>query len=614
MAGSENARIAGPSRGIHVEEMTAALNELVKGQRQVTGDIAGFLKLQWARKRGRPVANLLFVGSDFTGKTKLAEALAEYLYRDYWALLQFDCREPDAESAAPRRYCGAEPGVLTRPVIDNPKRLIVFDEIEKAPARVRDLLVRLMGEGRLTDESSGEVADFAQSVVILTTSMEAGAIGKLQTEIGDPDAFTDAARSHLIAAGGLRPEIAEPIDRIYVFRELDDFTIAEIVARKMSELAKYYDLELVHVDAPLILRAIQAIHESPVGILALDDAVNGMVGAHIVAARKAGGRRVHLEIEEDGEIAISIEAQPGEIDAEKMAAALNRRVKGQARVTADVARLIRRQWAGEKRSRPIATLLFAGYHGTGKTELAKAIVEYLYSDEKALLRVDSGDMIHWESFARLVGVPVNFLGAPRGGFLTQALIDNPRRLILFEGIERAHPAVLDILSQLIGEGRLTDRNSGEVADFTQSIVILETNLEARALDKLREEIGDPDELNRAARSQLAASGLFRPEIAEYLDGVFPFKRLDGLAMAEIAVQTMKQMAREYGIELLYIDVQVILKALSADRQEAGRDVRMLQREIDEMLGEYFLAARDAGARRVRLDLEEDGVMAIGQVD
>jgi ATP-dependent Clp protease ATP-binding subunit ClpC len=306
--------------------------------------------------------------------------------------------------------------------------------------------------------------------------------------------------------------------------------------------------------------------------------------------------------------------QSRQINVEEMAEALNDRVKGQEHVTDDLSRVIKQQWAKEKRKRPIANLLFVGPTGTGKTELAKAMAEYLYKDEKAMIRFDCSELSDGASKSRLVGAPLSYQGGDKGGQLTRPVINNPKRLILFDEIEKAYTEVLDLFLQMMGDGRLTEQGSGEVADFTQSIIVLTSNLEAEAIGKLQEEMTDPHELVNAVKSQLVATGKFRPEIAGRIDKVYVFKKLQGIVIAEIVALKMVGLAKEYGLELTYVDPNLIFRVMKASKKMEKFGIREVERDIGNMLGDHFIAAKDEGCKRVRLDIEEDGVLAIGPAD
>jgi ATP-dependent Clp protease ATP-binding subunit ClpA len=276
----------------------------------------------------------------------------------------------------------------------------------------------------------------------------------------------------------------------------------------------------------------------------------------------------------------------------------------------DVVKLLRVGWGKEKRKRPIANLLFLGPTGTGKTELAKALASYLYNDEKAMLRFDCSELSGPEAKNHLIGNPTGYVGAESGGKLTRPVINNPKRLILFDEIEKIYTPVMDLFLQMMGDGRLTEPNSGEVADFTQSITILTSNAEADAISKLNAEMDDYHEMVNAVKSHLVSTGKFRAEIIGRIDRVYVFKPLEGIVIAQIAVLKMLNAAREYGLELDYVDPRLVFEAMQKGNKLSKFGVRALEDVISTMLGEHFLAAKEAGGKRVRLDIDEDGVMAI----
>lgn len=297
-----------------------------------------------------------------------------------------------------------------------------------------------------------------------------------------------------------------------------------------------------------------------------------------------------------------------------MRAALQERVKGQDHVIDDLVKLIRLQWGKTQRKRPIANLLFLGSTGTGKTELAKAMAEYLYSDEKNMLRFDCGELKGPEGTTRLIGTPLGYVGSSQGGQLTRPVLNNPKRLILFDEIEKAHSEVFDIFLSMMGDGRLTEQGSGKTADFTQSIIILTSNAEADAISKLQEQIDDYHEMVNAVKSHLADTKVFRPEIVGRIDKVYVFKPLAGIIIAEIVVLKMEALAKEYDLELAYVDPHFIVDAMNKGNKLSKFGVRELDRVINEMLGEGMMEAKEAEVKRVRLDVDEDGMMAISPAD
>lgn len=298
-----------------------------------------------------------------------------------------------------------------------------------------------------------------------------------------------------------------------------------------------------------------------------------------------------------------------------MRVALKERVKGQDHVIDDLVKFIRIQWGKVQRKRPIANLLFLGPPGTGKTELAGAMAAFLYGDEKNKLHFEMGQFKGKEGVTRLTGTPLGYVGSSQGGQLTRPVLNNPKRLILFDEIEKAEPEIFDAFLSMMGEGRLTEAGSGKVADFTQSIIILTSNAEFEAIGKLQEQMADdPQEMLNAVKSHLADTKIFRPELLSRVDKIYVFKPLEGIVIAEIAAMKMVGLAKDYDLELAYVDPQIIVDAMNKGNKLSKFGMRALSTVIDEMLGEGMMDAKDAGAQRVRLDVDEDGTFSISPAD
>lgn len=292
------------------------------------------------------------------------------------------------------------------------------------------------------------------------------------------------------------------------------------------------------------------------------------------------------------------------IDDAEMAATIKKRVRGQDHIVDDLSRFIRLQWGKERRGKPIASLLFVGPPATGKTELAKAMAEYLFEDEKHMLRFDCSEFSGAEGKTRLIGTPGGYVDSDKGGQLTRPMLSNPKRLVLFDEIEKAYSGIFDLLLSMMGEGRLTEQGSGKVADFTQALIVLTSNAEHETIGKLTEQFEDQFELGNAVRSVLRDAKTFRPEIISRFDQVYVFKPLEGVVNAEIAALKIAKAAEEYGVEIEHIDAEIVYEIMELG--DAANDTRELTRRVDAKLGELLLAAREQGLHRVRIGVDDSG--------
>lgn len=298
------------------------------------------------------------------------------------------------------------------------------------------------------------------------------------------------------------------------------------------------------------------------------------------------------------------------IDEDKLREHLRKRVRGQDHVVDDLARLLRLQWAKEQRQKPLANLLFLGPTGTGKTELAKALTEHLFGDEKQMLRFDCAEFSGPEAKTRLIGTPRGYQGSDSGGQLTRRLLNNPRQVIVFDEIEKAWSGVFDLFLSMMGDGRLTEQGSGKVADLSQAILILTSNAEWEAVGRIADSIDDPHERIDGIKKHLRDTGVFRAEILGRLDKIYVFRPLDEWTQAQVIALKMMSLAREYGLELVEVEAALIHEALIKGEKLNEFGARELERIVGEMLGEPFLGAKEAGAKRIRITMDADGDLRI----
>lgn len=230
---------------------------------------------------------------------------------------------------------------------------------------------------------------------------------------------------------------------------------------------------------------------------------------------------------------------------------LARRVVGQKEAIVAVSNAVRRSRAGISESRqPIGSFLFLGPTGVGKTELSKALAEFLFNDESAMLRVDMSEYMEKHSVARLIGSPPGYVGYEEGGVLTEAVRRRPYQVILFDEIEKAHPDVFNILLQVLDDGRLTD-GKGRTVDFKNTIIIMTSNLGSDILTRAL-----PADDGKKIRAQVMdiVKASFRPEFINRIDEIIVFHKLDKANIKDIAEIQIKNIEKRLAEKSIHLNV------------------------------------------------------------
>jgi ATP-dependent Clp protease ATP-binding subunit ClpB len=281
---------------------------------------------------------------------------------------------------------------------------------------------------------------------------------------------------------------------------------------------------------------------------------------------------------------------------------LHERVVGQDEAVEAVSNALRRSRAGlADPNRPIGVFLFLGPTGVGKTELARALAEFMFDSEQAMVRIDMSEYMEKHAVARLIGAPPGYVGYEEGGQLTEAVRRRPYAVILLDEIEKAHPDAFNVLLQIMDDGRLTD-GQGRTVDFTNSILIMTSNvgsqeIAAEAIDeKLREQIEE------------IVSATFKPEFLNRIDDTVIFHRLSRSDIAKIVELQVEQLTRrvaERGIEIeLTDDARTLLGNLGYDPTYGARPLkRVIQRQLVDKLALRLLEGDFAEGDVVRVDAE-----------
>jgi len=290
--------------------------------------------------------------------------------------------------------------------------------------------------------------------------------------------------------------------------------------------------------------------------------------------------------------------------------ALSRRVIGQDEAVAAVSNAIRRARAGlQDPNRPMGSFLFLGPTGVGKTELTRALAEFLFDDEGAMVRIDMSEYMEKHSVSRLIGAPPGYVGYDEGGSLTEAVRRRPYQVILFDEVEKAHPDVFNVLLQVLDDGRLTD-GQGRTVDFRNTLIVLTSNLGSEALARLPER-ADVSVAREAVMEAVRAA--FRPEFLNRLDEILLFRRLSRDNMKGIVAIQIERLKK------LLTDRKITLEVDSAAMTwlgNAGYDPiygarplkRVIQRELQNPLAQLILEGRIPDGSTVHVASNNEGLV------
>jgi len=299
----------------------------------------------------------------------------------------------------------------------------------------------------------------------------------------------------------------------------------------------------------------------------------------------------------------------------KMEEELHGRVIGQDAAITAVANAVRRARAGlNDENRPLGSFLFLGPTGVGKTELTKAVAEYLFDDDTAMVRIDMSEFMEKHSVARLIGAPPGYVGYDEGGVLTEAVRRRPYQVVLFDEVEKAHPDVFNVLLQVLDDGQLTD-GQGRTVDFKQTLIVLTSNLGSQALSLLPEGSDSSeakDEVMGAVRAH------FRPEFLNRLDEIVIFDRLTRANMDGIVTIQLKRLEKRLAARKITLDLDADARKWLADE---GYDPvygarplkRVIQRSLQDPLAELLLSGEVKDGSTVQVTAGPDGLVVGGRV-
>ncbi len=297
------------------------------------------------------------------------------------------------------------------------------------------------------------------------------------------------------------------------------------------------------------------------------------------------------------------------LDLEKT---LSKRVVGQDTALLAIANAVRRSRAGlQDGQKPIGSFLFLGSSGVGKTEVAKALAEFLFDDESAILRIDMSEFMEKHSVARLIGAPPGYVGFEQGGLLTEAVRRRPYQVILFDEIEKAHSDIFNLLLQVLDDGRLSD-SLGNVVNFSNTIIILTSNLGSHFLNNIK-----PEDANYDAEKDLACQQIFnslkqhfRPEFLNRLDEIIVFNQLSINNLEQIVenqINKLNTRLQNHHLKIILTkEAKLFLINKGYDLQYGARPLkRMIQSQIENALASEILAGKISKEASILVDFNQE---------
>jgi ATP-dependent Clp protease ATP-binding subunit ClpB len=439
------------------------------------------------------------------------------------------------------------------------------DELER---RVRQLTVEREALRKETDAASAE------------------RLHRLEEELADLTARADALK----ARWGKEKAV---IQRLRGIKErLEQARIAEQQAERQGDLGKVAELRYGTIAALQkdLEREQAALKDRQTGEQMLKEEVDEEDVAAIVA--KWTGIPVTRLLEGETQKLLKMEEK------------LRERVVGQFEAITAVANAVRRARSGlQDPNRPLGSFIFLGPTGVGKTELARALAEFLFDDERALLRIDMSEYMEQHAVARLIGAPPGYVGYEEGGHLTEAVRRRPYSVLLFDEIEKAHPEVFNILLQTLDDGRLTDGH-GRTVDFRNTLIIMTSNLGSHFI----RELAGKDDAAMRAQVMEALKAAFRPEFLNRIDEVMIFNTLSRRDLERIVEIQLKRLQQRLADRKLTLTVSDQAKALLAregfDPVYGARPLkRTIQRLLQDPLARRLLEGQFHEGDTVRVELQ-----------
>lgn len=305
--------------------------------------------------------------------------------------------------------------------------------------------------------------------------------------------------------------------------------------------------------------------------------------------------------------ASSLDGKSKKLDRAELSKSIKERVRGQDEAIDLMVKEICNGYAKETRDAPVATIILVGPPGVGKTEVAKVISEIIFGSANDMLRIDCADYKSPGSSAALIGESAFYQGTESGGALTRPMFAKQERVVLFDEIEKMDKTCYDVFLSMLGEGRVTEKTTKKVADFTRSIVIITSNLEHDKCRNIAETITDYEARIIAYKAIFEPLG-FRPEILNRFRDFIYFRQLPPRVMAEIIAQKISKLCGQYGLVCESIAVDAVFHLLEqVTRNNDG--VRGMIAAMERRIGDSMVDVKNSGAKRVSVGVVDGQLLA-----
>lgn len=479
------------------------------------------------------------------------------------------------------------------------------------PDKAIDLMDEASSKLRMEINSKPEELDVLDRK-IMQLEIEIEAIKREKDETKLKGLYADLAnlkeeRNELNAKWQSEKEVVDNVQNLKT--QIEEFKLEAERAEREGDFGKVAELRYGKIkEAQTKLSVLETqLAEQEDGTSLIKEEVTREDIAEVVA--KWTGIPVTKMLQSDREKLLTLENQ------------LHKRVVGQYEAIEAVSDAIRRSRAGlQDEKKPIGSFLFLGTTGVGKTELAKALAEYLFDDENAMTRIDMSEYQERHSVSRLVGAPPGYVGYEEGGQLTEAVRRKPYSVVLLDEIEKAHPDTFNILLQVLDEGRLTD-NKGRLADFKNTIIIMTSNMGSQIIQERFETVKDPETAMEGAKVEVLAllKQTMRPEFLNRIDDIIMFTPLSKADIHKIVELQLKGVSKMLLKQNIVLDATpeaiTYLSEKGYDPQFGARPVkRVIQREVLNELSKELLAGKITTDSIILLDSFNDSLVFRNQED